>query len=71
MRRSAGDLVPYSHTSGSKGSITTRHFVDHIGLCYSHKISHIIIWHELSMSLYIYTYGDNGITEMDSETGSI
>jgi len=68
---SAGDLMPYSHTSGSEHSTTTRHFVGHIRLCYSHKICYIIIWHVLSMSLYIYTYGDTGITEIDSATGSI
>jgi hypothetical protein len=45
--------------------------MDHIGLCYSHKIHYIIIWHILSKSLYIYTYGDTGIPEMDSATGSI
>jgi len=52
---SVGDLVPYSHTCGSEGSITTRHFINHIGLCYSHKVRYIIIWHVLSKSLYIYT----------------
>jgi len=30
-----------------------------------------MIWHVLSKSLYIYTYGDTVITEMDSATGSI
>jgi len=31
-----------------------------------------MIWHDvLSKSLYIYTYGDTGITEMDSVTWSI
>jgi len=34
-------------------------------------ICYIIIWHVLSKSLYIYTFGDTGITEMDSATGSI
>ena len=63
--------MPYSHTSGSKGSITTRHFIDHIDLCYSYKIRYIIIWHVSSKSLYIYTFGDTGITEMDSATGNI
>jgi hypothetical protein len=50
---------------------TTRYFIDHIGVCYGHKIRNIIIWHELSKSLYIYTFGDTGITEMDSATSSI
>ena len=49
-------------------STTTWHCVDHIGLCYSPKIRYIVV---LSKSLYIYTYGDTGITEMDSATGSI
>jgi hypothetical protein len=48
--------------------ITTRHFINHIGLSYSPKICYII---ELSKSLYIYTYRDPGIREMDSVTGSI
>jgi hypothetical protein len=63
--------VPYSHTSGSQGSITTRHFIDHIGLSYTDKIHHIIIWHVVSKSLYIYTFGDTGITAMDSASGGI
>jgi len=63
--------VPHSHTSGSLDSITTRYFTDHIGLCYSHNIRYIIIWHVVSKSLYIYTFGDTGITEMDSATNSI
>jgi hypothetical protein len=58
---SAGDIVPYSHTSGSLGSITTKHFIHHIGPCYSHKLCYIIIWHVLSMSIYIYTYWNIGI----------
>jgi len=37
----------------------------------SHQICYIIIWHILSKSVYIYTYGYTGITEMDSATGSI
>ena len=61
----------YSHTSGSYGSITTIHFVDHIGLYYSYKIHCIILCHVLPKSLNIYTYGDTGITEMNSATGSI
>jgi hypothetical protein len=71
LLRSAGDLVPYSLTSGALGSITTRHFIDCNGLCSSHKIRYTIIWHVLSMSLYMYTYRDTGITEMDSVAGSI
>jgi len=51
---SAGDLVPYSHSIDSYGSITTRPFVYHIRLCYSHRIFCIIIWHALFKSLYIY-----------------
>jgi len=53
LRSSAGDLMPYYHSSGS--DITTRHFV-----CYSHKIRYIIIWHTLFESLFIYTYGQSG-----------
>ena len=60
---SAGDLVPYSNTSGSH--------IDHIGLCYSHNICYSIIWPILCKSFYIYTYGDTGITEMVSATGCI
>jgi hypothetical protein len=45
--------VPYFHTGGFEGFITTRRFIDHIGLCYSHKIRYIIIWQVLSKSLYI------------------
>jgi len=60
--------MQYSHSSGSYGSITTRHYIDYIGLCYSHKIRCIIV---LSKSLHIYRYADTGITEMNSATGSI
>jgi len=63
--------VPYSHTSGYYGSITTRHFIDHIGIGYSHKIRYIAIWRKLYWSLCIYTSGDTGIAEMDLATGSI
>jgi hypothetical protein len=63
--------VPYFHTSGSYGSITIRHFINHIDLCYSHKIREIIIWQVLAKSLDIYTYGDTRITEIDSATDSI
>jgi hypothetical protein len=66
-----GTLMPYSHSGGSEGSTTTWHFVYHIGHCYSHKICYIIIWHVLSKSLNIFTYGDTGITEMDSVIESI
>jgi len=45
---SAGDLLPSSHSGGSKVFITTRHFMYHIHLCYSHKLPYIIIWHVLS-----------------------
>ena len=55
-----------------QGSTTTRYFVYHIRLCYSHNILYIMIWHDvLSKSLYIYTCGDEGIMEMDSATWSI
>jgi len=37
---------------------------------YSYKICYIIIWQVLSKSLYIDSYQDTGITEMDSATGS-
>jgi hypothetical protein len=39
-------------------------------VCYSQKISYIMILHVLSKSLYIYTYRDTGIAEMDPVTGS-
>jgi len=68
---SAGDLVPYSHSSGSWCSTTARRFVYQIRLCYSHKIHYILIRHVSSKSLYIHTYEDTGITEMDPGTGSI
>ena len=42
-----------------------------IFICYSHKICYIMIWYVLSKFLYIYTYGDTGIMEIDSVTGSI
>jgi len=85
LHRSAGDfktswnlctnsaeyLMPYSHTSGSESSTTTRYFIYHIFLCFSHQICYIIIWHVLPKSLYIIEYGDTGITKMDSVTGSI
>jgi len=69
---SVGHLVPYSHTSGSFGSITTRYlFHRSYWSLYSYKICYIIIWQLLSKSLYIYEYGDTGIMELDSATGSI
>jgi len=48
--------------SGShiQGSISTRHFVYHIRLCYSHKIRYFIIGQALFKYLYIYTYGQSG-----------
>ena len=46
-----------SHT---QGSISTRHLVYHIRLCYSHKIRYLIIWHALFKYLYIYAYGQSG-----------
>jgi len=51
--------------------MTTRHFIDHIGLCHSYKICYIVIWHVISKFLYIYTYGNTVIMDMDSATGSI
>jgi len=45
----------YRSGSHTQGSISTRHFVYHIRLCYSHKIRYLIIWHALFMNLYIYT----------------
>ena len=62
--------MPYSGTSGYKGSLTTWDSINHIGLCHSHKIRYVILWHVLSKSLDIYTYGDTGIMELDSVTGS-
>ena len=43
-----------------QGSISTRDFVYHIRLCYSHKIRYLIIWHALFKYFYIYTYGQSG-----------
>ena len=40
-------------------------------VCYSHKIRYIIIWHLIFKSLYVYTYGNTGIMEIDSAPGSI
>jgi len=56
LRRSAGDLVPYYHSSSSWGSITTWHFVYHIRLCYSHKLCYIIIWPLICYSVSVYIY---------------
>jgi len=67
---SVGDLQPYSHSTDSEDFTTTRHFVYHINLCYYNMIRYIIIWLVFSKSHYINTYGDTGIPEMDSETGS-
>jgi len=54
---SAGDLVPYYHSSGSYGSITTSHFVYHIRLLQSQDLLHhnmaCIIY--LSLSIYVHT----------------
>jgi hypothetical protein len=62
--------MPYSHSSGSEGITTTRHFVYHICLCFTHKIRYIL-WPVLSKAPYIYSYGYTGIMEMDSVTESI
>ena len=40
----------------TQGSIRKRHFVYHIRLCYSHKISYLIICHALFKYLYIYIW---------------
>jgi len=53
------NLVPYFHSGGSKGSITIRHFIDLIHLCYSHKICYIIIWYVLSVKVSIYIHRAN------------
>jgi len=53
---SAGHCVPYSQRSGSYGSISRRHAVHHICLCYSHKIPCLILWPALFKYLYIYSY---------------
>jgi len=53
LHSSAGDLVSYSQSIGSQGSISTRHFVYHNRRCYSHKIRYLIIWHTLFKYLYI------------------
>jgi len=45
----------YRSGSHTQGSISTRLFVYHIRLCYSHKIRYLIIWHALFRYLYIYT----------------
>jgi hypothetical protein len=63
--------MSYSSTSHSECSTTTRTFIYHIRHCYSHKICYIIIWHVLSKSLYMYTYRDAEIMEMDSATGRL
>jgi len=60
LRSSSGDMVPYIQSSGSSGSISTRHFVYHICLCYSHKIRYLILWHALLKYPTIYTYGQSG-----------
>jgi len=59
---STGDLVPYSHTSGSYSSITTRYFINHIGLLKSEDLLHHNMACIIYVSLYIYIqrYRDNG-----------
>ena len=57
--------MPYSHNGGSLGSITTRDFIDYIGLCESDRIGYIMIWHVICKSLYMYTDEDTGIMETD------
>jgi len=69
--RSVGNLMPYSHCSNSWRSTTTRYFVLGIHLIYIHMNCFIIICHVLSMTLYMNTFWDTGITEKDSATGSI
>jgi len=45
----------YWSGSHTEGSISRRHFVYHIRLCYSHKIRYLIIWHALFRYLSIYS----------------
>jgi len=52
---SAGDLVPYSHTSGSYSSTTTRHFIDHIGLLQAQDWLHHNMACIIYGSIYIHT----------------
>ena len=67
-----GELWPYvgmgswvhqqnGNRTGShmQGSISTRHFVYHLRLCYSHKICYLIIWHALFKYRSIYSYGQS------------
>jgi len=66
-------MEPYSQHSSSYGSISTRHVVYHMRLCYSHKIRYLIIWHALFKYLYIHmvnlaTYGSRAKLEEDLET---
>jgi hypothetical protein len=71
LRSSAGDLVPYSHSSGSYSSITTGHFLYQISLCYIYKIRYIILWHLLSIEVpfYEYTYSHSGCRHYWSAIG--
>jgi hypothetical protein len=68
LRSSAGDLVPYYHSSGSKH--THKAFRLIIFVCDSHKICYIIIWHALFQSLYIYIYGQSGCRWYSSILGA-
>jgi len=52
---SVWDLVPHSYSSGAYSSITTRHFVYHVRLCYSQQICYIITLHVICKSVYTYT----------------
>jgi hypothetical protein len=63
--------VPCSHTCGALSSITSGHCIDRIALCYSLKIRYMVIWHVIFKALYIFTYGDTAIIEIESATSWI
>jgi len=50
------NLVRYSHSCGSKGSITTSYFIYSIHFYYNHIICYIIIWHV--WLIYVFQYID-------------
>ena len=67
LRSAAVDLVPESPSSRACGSMTTRHCVYQIHLCYTHKIHYIIKWHVLSIIVSVYIYERPIRVEMELE----
>jgi len=66
LRETLRDAETATQYCGRLGAVFSQqwflHYHKAFRLCYSHKISYIIIWHALFKSFYIYTYGRSART---------